>query len=89
VAYVITKPCIGVKDTACVVVCPCDCIRPTKDDAAFASADQLFIDPNHCIDCDICANECPVKAIFPEGDVPAEYTDFIAKNADYFKQVQE
>jgi hypothetical protein len=29
-AFVITKPCIGVKDTACIVVCPVDVIHPTK-----------------------------------------------------------
>ena len=27
-AYVITEPCIGTKDTACVDVCPVDCIHP-------------------------------------------------------------
>ena len=30
-AYVIAQPCIGVKDTACVTVCPADCIHPTKE----------------------------------------------------------
>lgn len=25
-AYVITEPCIGVKDRSCVTVCPVDCI---------------------------------------------------------------
>jgi ferredoxin len=31
-AYVITQPCIGVKDASCVEVCPVDCIH--TDDAA-------------------------------------------------------
>ena len=31
-AYVITEPCIGTKDTACVDVCPVDCIHPRKDE---------------------------------------------------------
>ncbi|HYT46384.1 MAG TPA: ferredoxin, partial [Methylomirabilota bacterium] len=26
--YVITQPCIGVKDASCVDVCPVDCIHP-------------------------------------------------------------
>ena len=26
--FVITDPCIGTKDTACVDVCPVDCIHP-------------------------------------------------------------
>ena len=30
--YVIAEPCIKTKDTACVEVCPVDCIHPTKDD---------------------------------------------------------
>src|SRR6266403_1659550 len=32
-AYVIAEPCIGTKDTACVDVCPVDCIHPAKDRA--------------------------------------------------------
>ncbi len=27
-AYVIAEPCIGTKDSACVDVCPVDCIHP-------------------------------------------------------------
>ena len=34
-AYVITEPCIGTKDTACVDVCPVDCIHPRKDEPEF------------------------------------------------------
>ena len=34
-AHIIAQPCIGTKDTACVTVCPVDCIHPTKDDADF------------------------------------------------------
>jgi NAD-dependent dihydropyrimidine dehydrogenase PreA subunit len=30
-AYVITEPCIGTKDTACVDVCPVDCIPVNPD----------------------------------------------------------
>ena len=32
-AYVIAEPCTGTKDTACVDVCPVDCIHPRKDEA--------------------------------------------------------
>jgi NAD-dependent dihydropyrimidine dehydrogenase PreA subunit len=28
VTYVINEPCIGVKDSSCVEVCPVDCIHP-------------------------------------------------------------
>lgn len=83
-AYVIAQPCIGVKDTACVTVCPVDCIHPTADETDFARAEQLYIDPDNCIGCGLCVEECPVRAIFDAEDVPAEWTDYIAKNAAYF-----
>jgi ferredoxin len=85
-AYVIAQPCIGVKDTACVTVCPMDCIHPKPDERGFADADQLFIDPGECIDCNICVDECPVAAIFPEYEIPAEWSSFIEKNARHFQK---
>jgi NAD-dependent dihydropyrimidine dehydrogenase PreA subunit len=85
-AYIIVEPCIGTKDSACVNVCPVDCIHPKKDEAGFAEIDQLFIDPETCIDCGACVPECPVSAIFPEPDVEDKWKSFIAKNANYFKK---
>ncbi len=82
-AYVIAEPCIGTKDTACVNVCPVDCIHPKKDEN-FEATQQLYIDPNTCIDCGACVPECPVSAIFPEPDVKDEWKSFIQKNADYY-----
>lgn len=75
--YVICEPCIGTKDTACVDVCPVDCI--------YEGEDMLYIHPDECIDCGACMPVCPVEAIFPEAEVPAEWTSFTAKNADFFK----
>ena len=49
--FVITDPCIGTKDTACVDVCPVDCIHPRKDEPEFKAAPMLFIHPDECIDC--------------------------------------
>jgi len=43
--YVIAEPCIGTKDTACVDVCPVDCIHPRKDEAGFAEDTMLYIYP--------------------------------------------
>jgi NAD-dependent dihydropyrimidine dehydrogenase PreA subunit len=85
-AYVIALPCINVKDTACVSVCPVDCIHPTKDEAGFAGAEQLYIDPNTCCDCDLCREECPVHAIFPQDDLPAEWSHFLEKNAAHYRK---
>jgi NAD-dependent dihydropyrimidine dehydrogenase PreA subunit len=85
-AYVIALPCIGVKDGACVHICPCDCIHPRQDEAGFATAEQLYIDPKVCIDCNLCVDECPVGAIFQEDDLPAEWKHFIQKNAAHFQE---
>jgi ferredoxin len=85
-AYVIAEPCIGTKDTACVAVCPVDCIHPTKDEAGFPSAEMLYVNPEICIHCDLCAEECPVKAIFAEEDVPAEWAHFIDRNREYYER---
>jgi len=82
--YVINEPCIGTKDTSCVEVCPVDCIHPTPDEPGFAEADQLFIDPEECIDCDACVEACPVDAITSEDQVPPQWKAYIGLNASYF-----
>lgn len=83
-AFVITLPCIGVKDTACVAVCPMDCIHPLPSEDGFDFAEQLYIDPEPCIDCGLCVAECPVNAIFPPEDLPAEWESFVEKNRAYY-----
>lgn len=85
-AYIICQPCINTKDTACVAVCPVDCIHPTKDEAAYATVEQLYINPDECIDCGACMPECPVDAIFPGDEVPDQWKEFTQKNAAYFKR---
>ncbi len=84
-AHIIAQPCIGTKDTACVDVCPVDCIHPRKDEPEFASTDMLYIHPDECIDCGACEPECPVTAIFPEEDVPANQKHYVQINRDVFK----
>lgn len=74
--YVITQPCIGVKDASCVEVCPVDCI--------YEGQDMYYIHPDECIECAACEPECPVDAIFAEEDVPPEMKNFIQINADFF-----
>jgi len=85
-AYVIAEPCIGTKDTACVDVCPVDCIHPRKDEAPFESATQLYINPDECIDCGACVPVCPVTAIFAMEDLPEKWAAFAKTNAEYFKK---
>jgi len=74
--YVVTEPCIGTKDHACVDVCPVECF--------YEGEEMLFIHPEECIDCGACVPECPVGAIFEESDVPEEWQGYIAKNAEAF-----
>jgi NAD-dependent dihydropyrimidine dehydrogenase PreA subunit len=85
-AYVIAEPCIGTKDTACVDACPVDCIHPKKDEANFAEAEMLYIDPVECIDCGACVPVCPVSAIFALDDLPEKWSGFTPKNAAYYNR---
>ena len=82
--YVIAEPCVNTKDTACVEVCPVDCIHPTKEAEGFEKETMLYIDPDECIDCGACAPECPVDAIFDENELPEQWAEYTAKNAEWF-----
>jgi ferredoxin len=74
--FVITEPCVNVKDKACVGVCPVDCIYE------FDGENQLYIHPDECIECGACQPVCPVNAIFMDGEVPAGQESYIQLNAD-------
>lgn len=77
--YIITEPCIGVKDASCVDVCPVDCIHSNDE------SPQYYVNPDQCIDCAACELACPVSAIFFEDDVPDNWKSFIQVNANFFK----
>ena len=67
-------------DQSCVEVCPVDCIHFEE------GADRiLYINPLECIDCGACQPACPVSAIFPEADVPADQRFFIEINAQWYE----
>ena len=74
--YIIAEPCIDVKDKACVEECPVDCI--------YEGERSLYIHPGECIDCAACEPACPVEAIFYEDDIPDEWKQFTAINAEFF-----
>ena len=76
--HVVLESCIRCKYTDCVDVCPVDCFREGPN--------FLTIDPDECIDCAVCIPECPVNAILPEEDVPADQQKFIALNAELAKK---
>ena len=74
-SYIIGSPCISTCDTACVAVCPVDCIHGPIDiegagaEVANMTKEQLigkslYINPDECIDCGACIPECPVEAIY-------------------------
>ena len=80
--FVITRLCRDCKDMGCVSICPKDCIlehRPSSGQSDLPN--QLFIDPEECIDCNACVAECPWEAIFPDADVPTEFAPDVALNA--------
>jgi NAD-dependent dihydropyrimidine dehydrogenase PreA subunit len=80
--FVITDPCIGTKDSACVDVCPVDCIHPRKDEPEFATSSMLYIHPDECIDCGACVPACPVAAIYDSPDsTPGSQKGLIEANA--------
>ena len=82
--FIITDPCIETKDTACVDVCPVDCIHPRKDEAEFEQATILYIHPEECIDCGACVPACPVAAIYESIDAtPSHQQDLVEANAVY------
>ena len=81
-AYVITDPCINLKDASCVQECPVDCIKSDE------SSNQYFIDPDICIDCGACQPVCPVNAIYPADEVPPDQQAQIENNAEYFKKAK-
>jgi ferredoxin len=82
--FIITDPCIGTKDTACVDVCPVDCIHPRKDEPEFEQATMLYIHPEECIDCGACVPACPVAAIYDSVEsTPASQKQLIEANAIY------
>jgi ferredoxin len=75
--HVVTEPCYGCRNTICVTVCPVNCFH--EDEKC------LWIDPDECIDCGACVPECPTKAIFPAGRVPAKWKHYIGLNAEKSK----
>ena len=46
---------------------------------------MLVIDPDTCIDCELCVPECPINAIWPESELPECYADWTEKNTELFE----
>lgn len=43
---------------------------------------MLVINPDECIDCNLCVPECPIDAIYAEDDLPEGKAEFTALNAE-------
>ena len=77
--YVISLPCVDLKDRACVDECPVDCI--------YEGDRMLYIHPDECVDCGACEPVCPVEAIFYEDDLPEAQKEFYDANVVFFKDL--
>jgi len=80
-AHVVTNKCVKCKFTDCVEVCPVACFYELDN--------QVVIHPEDCIDCKACVTECPVEAIYADGDVPEQFQADIEFNAAQAKQLKD
>jgi ferredoxin len=76
--FVVTEQCIRCKFMNCIKPCPVDCF--------YEGPEFLVINPDECIDCAVCVTECPVNAIYPDKDLPADQRDFLEINR-HFSQI--
>jgi len=75
VTFVVKDECIKCKLMDCIEVCPTDCFREGEN--------MLVIDPEPCIDCSLCAPECPVDAIVG----PISENDELTENERYWLEI--
>ncbi len=80
-AWVITRLCRDCLDMSCVEVCPVDCIYEYTGDDKDEWPNQLYIDPEECINCGVCEPECPWEAIYEDEQVPDLFQEDIELNA--------
>jgi|SRR5471030_1900091 len=82
--FVVTEQCIKCRFTDCVIPCPVECFHEGPE--------FMVIDPEVCIDCNACATECPVGAIYQDKDLPADqmvFKDINRRLSKIYPQVLE
>jgi NAD-dependent dihydropyrimidine dehydrogenase PreA subunit len=82
-SYIIGSKCVGVKDGACIDACPVDCISIGEE--------QMYINPDSCIDCGACQPACPVDAVFEDEleAIKQGEEEYVHKNYEYFNMKYE
>ena len=78
-SHVVTRRCVDCSYTDCCAVCPVDCFYEIQE-----PYNMLVIDPDTCIDCDLCQEACPVNAIWPDDELPSEYAEWKDLNEQLF-----
>jgi ferredoxin len=73
-------------DGACVDVCPVDCIYQYDGDDKEKFPNQLYIEPEECINCGVCEPECPWEAIFEDEQVPSVFEADTPLNAKMLEE---
>jgi ferredoxin len=87
--WTITRLCIDHVDTSCVSVCPVDCIYEYVGPERHKWPNQLYINPDECIDCGACEPECPWQAIFEEPAVPDQLKEDVDLNHATLEHMDE
>lgn len=71
-AYIVTESCIRCRYMDCIDPCPVECFH--------VGPEFIVIDPEVCIDCNLCVIECPVDAIYSDKNIPDNQIIFIDIN---------
>lgn len=79
--HVVTSDCVDCKFTDCVAVCPTDSFYELEK--------QVVIDPEECIDCGACSEECPIEAIFPDDEIPEKFEADVEFNAEEVARLKD
>ncbi|MFF2847641.1 4Fe-4S binding protein [Streptomyces sp. NPDC058001] len=59
-------------------------MSPAPHEDEFDAAEQMYINPDACINCGACRDVCPVLAIYAEGGLPPQWAHYAEVNREYF-----